>query len=263
MSGSGNFMDWLGRWLPGAALFGGGFCFAWHALGLDLGVIFPVLGEWKLLPKSILFEVATFLTVAGLLLWGIRWTGEDGEFSPVFEFNLLATRSEAWIEFLDRFIGWSSAGAMSLCGFLLFWSGGARYLAGATGIDILPDWTFEVSVFCLVWAVLLGVARIEKRGGHIRVDFLVAMFPKSAKKWFEAVTIIAAIALSVTFIWSGFVIVEETIMWEEVTENSLFTPYWWMYGALPASFAIHLLFILDRFRRLLMGQLDLNASSHA
>ena len=148
---------------------------------------------------------------------------------------------------------------MGICGVLLFWSALARYMRSPD----LPDWTFEVSVFCLIWAVLLGVARIEKRGGHIRVDFLVNMFPNAAKAWFEGITLIVAIIISLLFISSGYVIVQETLMWDERTENSLFTPYWWLYAALPASFAVHLIFILDRLRRLLMGQLDLNASSHA
>lgn len=250
-------------WLPGAALGLGLTCLCWNALGLNLIVLFPGLPDIQVLPLEWLMRAAVGLVGIGLLLWGIQFTDPDGGLSPRFRFSLLNNRMEKWVEFLDRFIGWIAAGAMGICGVLLFWSGGARYLAGATGIDILPDWTFEVSVFCLIWAVLLGVARIEKRGGHIRVDFLVSLFPEGARKWFEAVTLFVAICLAILFIRSGFVIVEETIMWDERTENSLFTPYWWMYAALPISFSIHLLFIVDRFRRLLLGKLDLTASAHA
>lgn len=250
-------------WLPGAALGLGLFCLCWHALGLDLLLLLPVLPDIRILPSTWLLGLSGACSGVGVILWGLQPFNAEGRFAPQFRLSLMSDRMQLWVEFLDRAIGWIAAGAMAICGVLLFWSGGARYLAGATGVDILPDWTFEVSVFCLVWAVLLGVARIEKRGGHIRVDFLVTLFPEGARRWFEAITLLAAVCLALLFIRSGLVIVEETLVWDERTENSLLTPYWWMYAALPTSFAIHLIFIIDRFRRLLLGQLDLNASAHA
>lgn len=148
---------------------------------------------------------------------------------------------------LDRMIGWIAAAALGTCFALLVFSVFARY----TAPSLQPQWVFEVCVFLLVWAILLGVARIEKRAGHIRVDFLLSMFGPKAKLAAEVFALIFGIAVAVLFIISGWIVIQDAMIWDERTESSLRLPFWIFYASLSVSFAVHLLFIVDRLRLLL------------
>lgn len=148
--------------------------------------------------------------------------------------------------FLDRLIGWIAAAALAICFALLTFSVFARYVVPS----LQPQWVFEVTVFLLVWAILLGVARIEKRAEHIRVDFLLHQFGPRAKIAAELLALIFGIAVAVLFIYSGWLVVQDAIIWDERTESSLRLPFWIFYASLAASFTVHLLFIIDRLRLL-------------
>lgn len=149
---------------------------------------------------------------------------------------------------LDRLIGWIAAAALGTCFALLAFSVFARYVAPS----LQPQWVFEVCVFLLVWAILLGVARIERRAGHIRVDFLLNLLGTRAKIGLEILSLLFGIAVAVLFICSGYIVVEEAILWDERTESHLRLPFWLFYASLGVSFAIHLIFIIDRLGRLLI-----------
>jgi len=145
------------------------------------------------------------------------------------------------IAFLDRFIV-----------VLLMYNIATRYLIqwGAVPPSVQLNWVFEICVFLLVWAVLLGVARIERRAQHIRVDFLYDRFGEKAKKGTEIFALLFAIGVAVFFISSGKIVVQEAMLWDERSETTLRTPFWILYLALPVAFVVHLLFIIERLRLL-------------
>lgn len=149
--------------------------------------------------------------------------------------------------FLDRLIGWIAAAALATSFALLTFSVFARYAAPS----LQPQWVFEVTVFLLVWAILLGVARIEKRAGHIRVDFLLTILGPRLSKIAEILALLVGIAVAVLFIWSGLIVVRDAMAWDERTESSLRLPFWIFYASLSTSFAVHLIFIVDRLRLVL------------
>lgn len=141
---------------------------------------------------------------------------------------------------LDRLIGWIAAAALGICFALLAFSVFSRYVVPS----LQPQWVFEVSVFLLVWAILLGVARIEKRAGHIRVDFLISRLGPRARIASQLLALVTGLAVSILFIYSGWIVVQDSLRWEEMTEQGL--PLWIFYAALSTSFAVHTLFIIDR-----------------
>jgi len=144
------------------------------------------------------------------------------------------------------------AAALAVTFVLLMYNVATRYLIR---FEIVPpsvqlNWVFEVCVFLLVWAVLLGVARIERRAQHIRVDFLYNKFGPRAQAAAEIFALVFAIAVAAFFIYSGKMVVEDAIKWDERSETTLRTPFWILYLALPVAFFVHLLFILERLRLL-------------
>ena len=122
------------------------------------------------------------------------------------------------IAILDRLIGWIAAAALAITFVLLVYNVATRYLIsfGWLSPSVQLNWVFEICVFLLVWAVLLGVARIEKRAQHIRVDFLYNLFGPKGQMATEILALIFGM----------------------------------LYAALPVAFAVHLLFIIERFRLL-------------
>lgn len=157
------------------------------------------------------------------------------------------------IAFLDRLIGWIAAAALAITFVLLVYNVATRYLIqfGVLPPSVQLNWVFEICVFLLVWAVLLGVARIEKRAQHIRVDFLYNRFGRNGQMLAEVFALIFAAAVAVFFIYSGKLVVDDAILWDERSETTLRTPFWILYLALSVSFTVHLLFILERLRLLL------------
>lgn len=159
------------------------------------------------------------------------------------------------IAFLDRLIGWIAAAALGITFVLLMYNVATRYLIqfGIVPPSVQLNWVFEICVFLLVWAVLLGVARIERRAQHIRVDFLYNRFGDSAQRIAEAFSLLFAIAVAVFFIYSGILVVQDAIRWDERSETTLRTPFWILYLALAVAFSVHLVFIIERFRRLILS----------
>ena len=155
---------------------------------------------------------------------------------------------------LDRLIGWIAAAALAITFVLLVYNVAARYLIqfGVVPPSVQLNWVFELCVFLLVWAVLLGVARIERRAQHIRVDFLYNRFGPRAQVAAEIFALLFAVAVAAFFIYSGKLVVEDAIIWDERSETTLRTPFWILYLALSVSFSVHLLFILERLRLLII-----------
>ncbi len=170
----------------------------------------------------------------------------------------------AAIAFLDRLIGWIAAAALAITFVLLLYNVTTRYLIqfGIVPPSVQLNWVFEVCVFLLVWAVLLGVARIEKRAQHIRVDFLYNRFGPKTQALAEIFALLFAVAVAVFFIYSGKLVVQDAILWDERSETTLRTPFWILYLALSVSFGIHLLFILERLRLLVTTGQSAKQQSH-
>lgn len=108
------------------------------------------------------------------------------------------------------------------------------------------DWTGELVVFLIIWAVLLSLARMERQSAHIRVEFL---FDKlHAKSQRAAVLLSTTIGLGISFLlnWSGWLVVSEAIRWDERTPSTLRVPLWTYYTALSVSGVLNVIFLIER-----------------
>ncbi|MFV0244362.1 MAG: TRAP transporter small permease [Qingshengfaniella sp.] len=119
---------------------------------------------------------------------------------------------------------------------------------------IALDWVGEVVIYLVIWAVLLGAARVVRRAAHIRVDFLAERLAPRAARLAEALSLVLAFGLSLFLVWSGWKVVAEAIMWGERSVSTLRVPLWIYYAALPVSFALQLLFLIERAFDLVTGR---------
>ena len=154
-----------------------------------------------------------------------------------------------FLDLIDQVIGWIAATILLITFGLLAFSVFARYVA--VGMQI--DWILEVVVFMIAWAVLLGVARIEKRAGHIRVDFVLHMMGLRWQRLAEMLALSFGLAVGVFYVWSGVLVVQDAVAWGERTDSTLRIPLWVYYAALSSSFTVHALFMTQRLWDLLSG----------
>ncbi len=106
-------------------------------------------------------------------------------------------------------------------------------------------------MFLLVWAVLLGVARIEKRACSIyALIFCIISLVKGTGCGRNICTCFRY-RCGIIFIYSGLLVVEDAIKWDERSETTLRTPFWILYLALSVSFTAHMVFIIERLRLLI------------
>lgn len=154
---------------------------------------------------------------------------------------------------IDRLIGWATATFLAVAFLLSFWAVFERYVLPGSG----TDWIDEVVVFGMVWAVLLSVARIEHRRAHIRMDIVWRRFSPIGKARAECVSLVLGLLFSLLMIYSGWLVVQDAMEWDERTDSSLRLPFWIYYLALSSAFGVHALFVINRLILLAKGTLQL------
>lgn len=163
------------------------------------------------------------------------------------------TLIDRFFDGLDTLIGWVTAGLLAVAFALSAFGVFERYVLPGSG----TDWIVEVVVFGMVWAILLSVARIEHRRAHIRMDIVWRRFSPRAKIRAEYVSLVLGLLVSLFFVYSGWLVVKDAMMWGELTDSSLRLPFWYYYLSFATSFAVHALFVVHRLIKLARGGLEL------
>lgn len=160
---------------------------------------------------------------------------------------------------LDMAVGWVTAALLAVAYALSVFGVIERYVISGSG----TDWIYEVVIFGVVWAVLLSVARIEHRRAHIRMDSLWGRFSHKGKVRAEYVSLLLGLGFSLFLVYSGWLVVQDAMMWDERTDSSLRLPFWVYYAALSTSLSIHVLFVLHRLSLLARGKMELETGDLA
>ena len=116
------------------------------------------------------------------------------------------------------------------------------------------DWIGEVVIFLVIWAILLGAARVTRRDAHIRVDALLHRMTPRGRTLAALTGVLLALAAGLFLVWSGWLVVDEAMRWDERSVSTLRVPMWMYYAALPVSFALQVPFLLERLIDLLRGR---------
>lgn len=163
------------------------------------------------------------------------------------------TTLDAFFDGFDRVLGWITAGLLAVAYALSVYGVFERYVIAGSG----TDWIMEVVVFGMVWAILLSVARIEHRRAHIRMDIVWRGFSERGQIRAEYVALLLGLGFSLLLVWSGWLVVQDAIRWDERTDSSLRLPFWIYYVSLSTAFGVHVLFVLHRLSKLMRGTLSL------
>lgn len=124
------------------------------------------------------------------------------------------------------------------------------------------DWTFEVTIFAIIWATFIAGARLAGRGEHVRVDSLVRILPPRARLALSVLAALAGLAMAGFLLWSGVIVVEEAARWNERTTSSLRLPLWAYYLCLPVGAGLIGLHLAVRAIGLVRGRVTDEIAHH-
>lgn len=110
----------------------------------------------------------------------------------------------------------------------------------------LPDWSAEIVIYLVVWALFLAAGELVLEGKHIHADLIVDRLPPKAKWSLAILASIAGLGFSVLFLWYGYEVVAFAHMIGEEGESSLRFPKYLYYLALPVGMAMQCLGYLVR-----------------
>lgn len=118
--------------------------------------------------------------------------------------------------------------------------------------QLAPDWVLEVTIFLLVWAMLLSASALVASGRHVRADLFVRRLPHRVQLVIEASGTLVAAAFCAVLVASGVQVVEFAFEFDERTLNSLRIPMGYYYACVPVAFSLVALRFLKRFADLLI-----------
>lgn len=124
--------------------------------------------------------------------------------------------------------------ALALGALLLFLSGMvSRYFSLGLG----GGWVAEVTIYLVVWGVLLSAAGCVAEREHIRADFFLRLAGDRFRHFADIAAAVAGLAFCMAMVWFGWKVVAFALAWDERGLSYLQIPMAWFYAALPVSMA--------------------------
>lgn len=109
-----------------------------------------------------------------------------------------------------------------------------RYLSPAS----LPDWSAEVTVYLIGWAVMLSASRLIRDRMHVSVDMAIEHLSPRAVRGAEIFTCAFGILVSAGIVYAGLKMVDFALMFGERSDSSIRFPMWGYYAAIPVGFGL-------------------------
>ncbi|WGF87986.1 TRAP transporter small permease [Marinivivus vitaminiproducens] len=181
---------------------------------------------------------------------------------------LVTSRAAASSGRWDRFLAWWDAIETGVTGILI---GGAlalvtytvvmRYVAPAYA----PDFTEEVTVYAVMWSVLLAAGRVSLNREHVRADLVVGSFSARTQHMAAIAANLAGAVFSLFLVVYGGLVAYEAWDFGDLSPTNLRFPLWIYYACLPVAGVLigvgHLLAAGRLMRR--PGEGDPSATSSA
>lgn len=129
------------------------------------------------------------------------------------------------------------SGVIALCGAaalaLACYTVVARYVAPGLRVD----WALDVIVMVIVWGVMIAGGRTARHQAHIKVDLFVNAAPPWLRSVMTGLALVVIVATAGLLCWSGILVVDEAIRWDERSNSTWRIPLWIYYLSLPVGMA--------------------------
>ena len=121
----------------------------------------------------------------------------------------------------------------------------------ALGLTI-PSYS-DFTGFFLAGASFLALASTLRSGGHIRVALLIDRLPRAARRWVEALCLVAAAAVALFFTWFIGALAAESLHFGDVSSGMVAVPLWIPQAAMTLGLAVLSVALLDDLFAVLRG----------
>ena len=157
------------------------------------------------------------------------------------------------VHFIELFSNWCFRGGVALASLALFFMSMlitvdviGREFYRSTGIS------HEVSGYCLVCIVFLGLAYTMKRGRHIQITTLTSRLPARARQWLAMATSSIGLVFVGWLFWFTLRQVITSFALKSVSMTPLKAPLWPLQMLLPLGLSLLAMAIIAEIVRIIM-----------
>jgi len=123
--------------------------------------------------------------------------------------------------------------ALLVASFVLTYSVFSRYLMKAS-----TDWQDEAAVFCLVGATFLCGAFVQSLRGHVGIEAVATLLPRSLNKLRLALVDLMSCLFCAFFSWKSWTLLHEAWVDGQTTSSSWAPPLWIPYGLMAIGMSL-------------------------
>jgi len=114
------------------------------------------------------------------------------------------------------------------------------------------NWTDELSSYCLLWMVFLGLTYTLNEGVHIRIDFISDRYSPAARRWIEVVIYGIGVIFGVMLFLGCYSELQNFIRRGTYSTDGLDIPLVWPAVPMVAGAALFAIAFIARFLRLIL-----------
>jgi TRAP-type transport system small permease protein len=111
----------------------------------------------------------------------------------------------------------------------------------------------ELSEYVLYFITMLIAPWLLRKGQHIRVDILLRVIPRGLAYLSEWLVDLIALFCCLILLWYGLQATIASYQLKSMVIKSIVFPEWWILAPLPIAFALLVIEVLFRMRRLANG----------
>ena len=141
---------------------------------------------------------------------------------------------------VNTLMNWVNRAAMIACSLALLCAAGVLTSSVVTRYFLkrATDWQDERSVFLLVGATFISAAWVQSYRGHIGIEALASILPRSVNRVRLLLLDIATTAFCAFFSWKSWTLLHEAIVDGQTTSSSWAPPLWIPYGLMTLGMTL-------------------------
>lgn len=117
-------------------------------------------------------------------------------------------------------------------------------------------WSDELSRYLFIWMTYLGASALVRENGHIRVELLINLLPKTSRRIVELFIVALCLAFTSVVFVAGLQYANESRMLGMVSaDTNLAAPIWVFQAAIPVGYFLISVRLVGRGVELLRGHL--------
>ncbi|MBP1947092.1 TRAP transporter small permease [Virgibacillus litoralis] len=115
------------------------------------------------------------------------------------------------------------------------------------------EWSSEISIYCMIWSILLMIAYAGKKGHHIRIELLFSKMNRSLKRVLFILVNIMSFLFSVVLTYSSYLTVYHAYKTQQLSQTTLQLPIWMLSSILIITGILLSIYYLEALLLALRG----------